>query len=103
MSRTYRIRHLPRLEIAHKFAWGTDKFSFGRFRLKNPPMVPIISPHWHPWVRYRANQRANVWYRKQAHKTIRKIAKHLLNRSGRDYDAMLMPKWREYFDTWNFT
>lgn len=105
MSRTYRIRHLPRLEIAKNFAWATTKFIRANWerRFNLPPMVPIISPHFHPWVRYAANTRANVYYRARAHRQMRRLSKHLLNKSGRDFDGILMPKWREYFDVWNFT
>jgi hypothetical protein len=107
MSRTFRIRHLPRLEIAVNFAWSTNEFSVPWNHQngcqERPGPVPILSPHYHPWVRYRANLRANVFYRRVAHKTIRKTVKHLLNRSQVDFDEMLMPLWREYFDTWHFT
>jgi hypothetical protein len=102
MSRTVRIRHLPRLRIARRFAWATNKFAPASWR-DDAKDVPILSPHSHPWVRYAANVPANVPYRKAAHRAIRVREKRLLNRSGADFDEVLMPMWREYFDAWNFT
>jgi len=103
MARTFRIRHLPRFGIAKHFAWTARTFAREHRQALGELMVPILSPHWHPAVRYRANVQANVFYRRVAHKNMRRVAKHLLNRSGRDFDEMLMPLWREHFDTWNFT
>lgn len=98
MSRTYRIRHLPTLGIARKFAFSTNKFT----TQDQGGDVPIASPHYHPWVKCRANTPANVWYRKNAHSQRRHHEKQRL-RSGRDFDEVLMPLWREFFDPWIFS
>jgi ribosomal protein S18 acetylase RimI-like enzyme len=103
MSRTYRIRHLPTLGIARKFAFSTNAFSwykrwpFGEKRAN----APIISPHYHPCVSHAANTPANGYYRKLAHQRMRRREKYLLNRSGRDFDDMVMPAWYEFWDVWD--
>lgn len=64
-------------------------------------IVPLMSPHSHPWRRHGGiNVRIAKSYRAQAHRNIRRQAKHLLNKSGQDYNNMLMPLWYEYWDRW---
>ena len=100
MSRTYRIRHLPTLGIARKFAFSTNAF-YSNWRIK-PRDVPIISPHYHPWVRHRANTPANVWWRKCAHSRMRHRERQILGRTDSDFDGIAMPVWYDFFDPWNF-
>lgn len=102
MSRTYRIRHLPTLGIARKFAWSTNKFTDNWRWARRGRNVPIISPHWHPWVKYRANTPSNAFWRKLAHSKMRHRERQILSRVGSDFDAIVMPVWYEHFDPWNF-
>jgi hypothetical protein len=67
-------------------------------------VVPLLSPHFHPWRRrYGINVKAAKYYRQVAHRNIRRITKHVLNKAQDDYDNMILPAWYEYFDRWNFT
>jgi len=100
MARTYRIRHLPGMNIAKHFAWSTNKFCYPR--IERPPNVPILSPWFHPYVKYSSNTPINVYYRKLAHRKMRRYTNYLLNKSGKDFDNMPYPTWYEYFDRWNF-
>jgi hypothetical protein len=72
--------------------------------LENQVIVPLMSPHSHPWRRhYGINLRIAKYYRKRAHREIRRRAKQLLNRSPGDYEDMLMPMWYEHWDRWDIT
>ena len=72
--------------------------------MENQITVPLLSPHFHPWRRrYGINVRAAKYYRQVAHRNIRRITKHVLNKTKDDYDNMILPAWYEYFDRWNFT
>jgi hypothetical protein len=72
--------------------------------LENQVVVSLMSPHIHPWRRhYGINLRIAKWYRKQAHRIIRRRAKHLLNKSPKDFEDMLMPMWYEHWDRWDIT
>ena len=72
--------------------------------LENQIIVPLLSPHFHPWrKRYGINVRAAKYYRRVAHRNIRRITKHILNKTKDDYDNMILPAWYEYFDRWSFT
>ena len=72
--------------------------------LENQVVVPLMSPHFHPWKRrYAINIRIAKYYRRKAHKNIRRISKQLLNSSQGDYEDMLMPMWYEHWDRWDIT
>ena len=72
--------------------------------LENEVVVPLMSPHSHPWRRrYGINIRLAKYYRKKAHRNIRRISKHLLNKSPGDYEDMVMPAWYEHWDRWDIT
>jgi hypothetical protein len=72
--------------------------------LEHQVVVPLMSPHFHPWKRrYGINIRLAKYYRKIAHRNIRRIAKHLLNKFNGDFEGMLMPMWYEYWDRWSIT
>lgn len=72
--------------------------------LEEQVIVPLLSPHCHPWRRhYGINLRIAKYYRRRAHKNIRKIAKHLLNKSPKDFEDMVMPAWYEHWDCWDIT
>ena len=72
--------------------------------LEKQVVVPLLSPGSHPWIsRYGVNIRIAKYYRRKAHRRIRRKAKHLLNKSGRDFDDMVMPAWYEHWDRWDIT
>jgi hypothetical protein len=72
--------------------------------LENQVMVPLMSPHSHPWRRrYGINIRLAKYYLKKAHRNIRRISKHLLNKSQKDFEDMVMPAWYEHWDRWSIT
>ena len=72
--------------------------------LENQVVVPLMLPHSHPWCRHRSiNLRVAKYYRKRAHREIRRLAKQLLNKSPGNYEEMLMPAWYEHWDRWNIT
>jgi hypothetical protein len=72
--------------------------------LENQVLVPLMSPHAHPWRRrYAINIRLAQYYRKKAHRHIRRISKQLLNRSPGDYEDMLMPMWYEHWNRRDIT
>ena len=72
--------------------------------LENQVVVPLMSPHSHPWRRrYGINIRLAKYYLKKAHRRIRRISKHLLNKSQKDFEDMLMPAWYEHWDRWDIT
>lgn len=70
--------------------------------LEKQIVVPLLSPHFHPWIRSRGiNLRTARYYRKRAHRTIRHRSKQLLNHSPIDPDELLMPAWHEHWNSWN--
>jgi hypothetical protein len=69
--------------------------------LEGQIIVPLLSPHFHPWVRYGINLRIARYYRKRAHRTIRHLSKQQLNHGHGDFYAMLMPTWYEHWNRWN--
>jgi len=72
--------------------------------LEGQIVVPLLSPHFHPWRRhYGCNLRIARYYRKMAHRKIRRRAKQLLNHEHGDFDELLMPAWYEHWDRWNIT
>ena len=72
--------------------------------LEGQIIVPLMSPHAHPWRRhYGINLRIAKYYRRWAHKNIRRISKHLLNKAPVDFDEVLMPAWYEHWDRWDIT
>jgi len=67
--------------------------------LEGQIVFPLGSPHCHPWrKRYAINIRAAKFYRKVAHRNIRRIVKYLLNKSPGDVEDRLMPLWYEHWD-----
>lgn len=70
--------------------------------LERQIVVPLMSPHSHPWRRhYGINLRVAKWYRQQAHRNMKHRTHQLLNKSPGDYEDMLMPLWYEHWDRWD--
>jgi len=72
--------------------------------LETQVIVPLLSPHFHPWKkRYGINIRLAKYYRKKAHRNIRRFSKQLLNKAPVDFDNLLLPMWHQHWDRWDIT
>lgn len=120
MSRSYKLRHLPKLG-ANKFVegvgprfWHNRVFVYGypQFYTRWPDgdgyaNAPVASPGSHPWAWWRCCDRATAvsgrkYWAKVAHRKARRRVKSVLKDPNFDYEAEVLLTSDDFFDTWQF-
>lgn len=121
MSRSYKLRHLPKLG-ANKFVegvgprfWHERPFVYGYPDLfawwprgNGYANAPVASPGSHPWACWRCCDRGTAdhgrkYWAKAAHRKARRRAKMKLKDLNFDYEAEELLTSDDFFDTWQFS
>jgi len=118
MSRSYKLRHLPKLG-ANKYVEGVSYRFYhetvyasafpGRF-LWYPRKVlvnaPVAAPGSHPWASWWCAKRikgGRKFFATLAHRKARRALKMVLKKSPEELEGLVFVTSDNFFDTWQFT
>lgn len=113
MSRSYRLRHLPKFG-ANRFAEGVGRRTwFARHKLcwiarvtwenRSIPNVAVASMGIHPWCSWYADRQLRKYWSTLSHRKARRQTHQDLKRLDFDPDAEVLVTSDDFFDPWQFT
>lgn len=117
MSRSYKLRHLPKLgadkyvegvgyRFVHKQLYESDLPGWCWYPRKVLGNVPVAAPGSHPWASWwcaRQCAGGRKYFATLAHRKARRKVKTMLNNRNLDFEAEVLPTSDDFFDTWQFT